>query len=142
MEYALRHHGIITHVGHRKLSVRIASDADCAGCAVKSICSPIEKGPGAVVVEAAIPSEEPTRKFNVGDKVTIAISTSGRMRAVGLSLAVPCLLLLLCTLSAINLGISQLTAAASGLTAVAVYYLMLYLLRKHIFANPRWIVTE
>ncbi|WP_295731466.1 SoxR reducing system RseC family protein [uncultured Muribaculum sp.] len=142
MEYALRHHGIITHVGHRKLSVKIASDTDCAGCAVKSICNPVKKKSGSVVIEASIPDDTPTEKFNVGEKVSIAITTSGRMRAVGLSVAVPCLLLLLCTLSAIGLGMSQPTAAASGLTAVMAYYLILYLLRRHIFANPRWIVTE
>ena len=109
MEYSLRHHGIVTGISSRTLSVSIASGADCAGCAVKSVCHPSGKPQDEIIVKAAIPRSERTRNFNIGDKVEISISTSKRMKAIFLALALPCLLLVCGTFTAIWLGTPHLS---------------------------------
>ncbi|MDE5704803.1 SoxR reducing system RseC family protein [Muribaculum sp.] len=141
MEYSLRHHGIVTGISSRTLSVSIASGADCAGCAVKSVCHPSGKPQDEIIVKAAIPRSERTRNFNIGDKVEISISTSKRMKAIFLALALPCLLLVCGTFTAIWLGTSQTMAATAGIAATAIYYFILYICRDSFFSNPHWVVS-
>lgn len=141
-DYALRHHGTITRIGNGKLSVTIASSADCSGCAVKSVCHPSGKTDAPVEIEATIPVSMQSHTFREGDKTEVAITTSGRMRAVALALALPCLLLIVAALITLWVGASQIAVAFCGIIAVAVYYIIIYILRRRLFATPRWVVVE
>lgn len=141
MEYSLRHHGIVTGISSRTLSVSIASGADCSGCAVKSVCHPGGKPQDEIIVKATIPRSERTSNFHIGDNVEISITTSKRMRAILMALVMPCLLLVCGTFTAIWLGTSQTMAATMGIAVTAIYYIILYICRDRLLANPGWIVS-
>ena len=53
----------------------------------------------------------------------------------------PCLLLVCGTFTAICLGTSQTMAATMGIAVTAIYYIILYICRDRLLANPEWIVS-
>ncbi len=139
MDYALRHRGTITNISGRKLSVAIAATADCAGCAVRSVCHPSGKIAGDTVIEARLLAQSATA-YSIGDTVEVGITTSGRMRAIMFALALPCMLLIATILLVGSLGMTQIYAALSGIATVLIYYAVLYALRRKVFATPSWVV--
>lgn len=63
------------------------------------------------------------------------------MRAILMALVMPCLLLVCGAFTAIWLGTSQTMAATMGIAAAAIYYIILYICRDRLLANPGWIVS-
>ena len=73
---------------------------------------------------------DPYANYAVGDEVRIVLKATMGIKAVWLAYFLPLLLLLAVSLGLIWAGVGELVSGLSGIGAVALYYLLLYLLRE------------
>jgi len=75
---------------------------------------------------------DPYASYCVGDEVRVYLKASMGMKAVYLAYLVPLLVLLAVSLGLIGLGVRDYVAGLSGIGAVALYYLVLSLLKERL----------
>lgn len=123
----------ISHIGRVKemtpesTVVEIISSSACSACHAKGLCGVSEEK----VKEIEVPTD-PYATWNVGDEVRVMLRQTMGLKAVWISYVVPLLILmiLILTLSAIN--VKEIYAGLVSIAAVAVYYLVIYLLRNRL----------
>ena len=72
---------------------------------------------------------DPYAPYGVGDEVEVVLKASMGMKAVWLAYMIPLVVLLAVILGLVALGVGEVPAGLSGIGAVAVYYLLLWLFR-------------
>ena len=105
-------------------TVAIEQHSACSECHAAGLCTLSD------VVEKAV--EVPTRPFaayNVGDEVEVVLKASMGFKAVWLAYFIPLIILLAVILLLAWMGVGEVVAGLSGIGAVAVYYLLLWLFR-------------
>ena len=123
----------ISHIGRVKemtpesTVVEIISSSACSDCHAKGLCGVSEEK----VKEIEVPTD-PYATWNVGDEVRVMLRQTMGLKAVWISYVVPLLILmiLILTLSAVN--VKEIYAGLVSIAAVAVYYLVIYLLRNRL----------
>lgn len=123
----------ISHIGRVKemtpesTVVEIISSSACSACHAKGLCGVSEEK----VKEIEVPTD-PYATWNVGDEVRVMLRQTMGLKAVWISYVVPLLILmiLILTLSAVN--VKEIYAGLVSIAAVAVYYLVIYLLRNRL----------
>ena len=123
----------ISHIGRVKemtpesTVVEIISSSACSACHAKGLCGVSEEK----VKEIEVPTD-PYATWNVGDEVRVMLRQTMGLKAVWISYVVPLLILmiLILTLSAVN--VKEICAGLVSIAAVAVYYLVIYLLRNRL----------
>ena len=107
--------------------VEIISSSACSACHAKGLCGVSEEK----VKEIEVPTD-PYATWNVGDEVRVMLRQTMGLKAVWISYVVPLLILmiLILTLSAVN--VKEIYAGLVSIAAVAVYYLVIYLLRNRL----------
>lgn len=133
MTSQLTHNGIVLSVNGNSLTVRITDMDGCNTCAARVLCHTADSDDGKIKVTTDTPA-----RYNPGDKVTVTISGKAQSAAIWLSIAIPCIILLVVTGVVFVYGSSQGWAALAGIGAVAIYYLSLYLSRKHLRQKWMW----
>ena len=111
------HSGKVVSVDGDRATVKIISSPSCASCRAGALCTmseAVEKN-----VEVRLPAGMETAP---GDEVEVLLGSGDGLKAVLLAYIVPLALLLAFTLGAYALGAGELTAALSGLVAVALWY--------------------
>ncbi|MCM1517970.1 MAG: SoxR reducing system RseC family protein [Pseudoflavonifractor sp.] len=129
MTSQITHNGIILSVNGNEITVRITDTDSCNTCAARVLCHSTDNG------KIKITTDMP-RHYNVGDKVTVGISDTAQAAAIWLSIAIPCIILLVVTGVVFIYGSSQGWAALAGIGAVAIYYMSLYIYRQRL--RQRW----
>lgn len=123
----IRHTGVVLAVNGERVTVSIVAQSACASCHLKGACSASdtkEKVVEGVLAENVVVA--------VGDEVDVVISESNGYVAVFLSYIVPVLLILASIITATKVGYSEAAGGICGLGIMALYFIVLYLLRKKI----------
>ena len=120
----VRHTGRVVSMTPQKTTVAIESHAACSSCHAAGLCGMSEYTEKAVEVPT-----DPYASYGVGDEVQVVLKASMGMKAVWLAYFLPLAVLLAVILGLIALGVGEVAAAFSGLAAVGLYYLGLWLFR-------------
>ena len=118
------HKGRVLSITPEVTTVAIEQHSACSECHAAGLCTLSD------VVEKAV--EVPTRPFaayNVGDEVEVVLKASMGFKAVWLAYFIPLIVLLAVILLLAWMGVGEVAAGLSGIGAVTVYYLLLWLFR-------------
>jgi len=118
------HKGTIIKMTPQVTTVSIEQHSACSACHAAGLC-----GMADVAEKAVELPTDPYAKYKVGDEVEVVLKASMGMKAVWLAYFVPLVVLLAVILGFTALGIGEVVAGLSGIGAVAVYYLLLWLFR-------------
>lgn len=120
----ISHTGRITAIEPDVTTVEIVRTSACGECRARSFCGMGESRTKTVLV--------PTDAFamhGVGDEVEVCMKRTMGLKAVWISYVVPLIILLACVLAAPRLGAGELATGLCAIGAVALYYLVIFLLR-------------
>ena len=118
------HKGKVVKMTPQVTTVAILSHSACGECHAAGLC-----GLGEVMEKAVEVPTNPYAGYGVGDEVEVVFKASMGMKAVWLAYFVPLVVLLAVILGLIGLGVAEVPAGLSGIAAVGVYYLLLWLFR-------------
>ena len=127
MKGAVKHTGRVVSVNPKETTVEIVSHAACSECHAASVCGMSEYTEKAIQVPT-----RPYAGYGVGDEVQVVLKASMGMKAVWIAYFLPLLILLAVALGLIALGVPEVWAGLSGIAAVGVYYLVVWLLRDRL----------
>ena len=121
----IQHEAIVERVEADKVIVRVEKRGACAGCHAKGICG--ESGTERII-EVRTPY---TSGYKAGDRVVVALlSPSMGIISVVWSYVIPLVVLLATLLGCKGIGLEDGPSALASIVAVAIYYVVLYLIRK------------
>lgn len=123
----ITHTGVVSSIGNGVIFVTVEANSACAGCHSKGSCSMSEQSEKIIEVSA---SKHGT--LSVGDSVTVVISRQAGIYSVALAYLVPVVLIVASLWALTELGYSELVAFGFMIGVTALYYVILYLLRKTI----------
>ena len=118
------HTGKIVKMTPQVTTLAILQHGACAQCHAAGLC-----GMGDVAEKAVEVPTDPYASYKVGDEVEVILKASMGMKAVYLAYLIPLVVLLAVILGLIGLGVGEVPAGLSGMAAVGVYYLLLWLFR-------------
>ncbi len=122
---SISHIGRVVEITGGKIKVSINSESACSGCHAKGKCGLAESKEKIVDVEA---SEYPD--VSVGDEVDVVISMSDGILAVVLAYIVPVFMVVIALWLGEMAGLSEIVSFIVMLAVVAIYYLILYKVRR------------
>ena len=120
----ISHRGRIVAITPEVTTVEIVSESACAACHAKGLCSLGDSQAKLV--------ELPTRgwdNYSVGQEVNVVLRASMGHKAVWLAYVIPLLILVAALLGTLSAGGSELLAGLCSIGAIALYYLVIWLLR-------------
>ena len=134
----IKHSGEIVRIERNTVYVKMTVNSACSGCHAKAVCGVDESEDKIVEVDTSLASE-----YNVGERVEVALlSDSMGTKAVILTYVVPFFVLSFLLICCVLCGLSEAVAALSALVGVAVYYVVLYLLRQRIKNKIKFIIIK
>lgn len=122
----ITHNGVVDRIEGNHIYVRVMQSSACETCVAKGNCSTHESK------EKLVDVVSPPDGFNVGDRVLVRASAAMGMKAVVLAYVIPLFIIVAMLVLVIWVGCSELVAVVAALSAVAVYYAVLYLRRGSI----------
>ena len=127
MNSNIRHCGVIESISGNRARIRTLRSSACESCEAKAGCSGKRGMELRVdVVDDRLAAHRP------GDRVVVEIPAKSGRQAVAIGFGLP-LVAFVATLLALHAaGTSDGRAAMAGIAAIAVYYLILYALRKRL----------
>ena len=133
MAKTVSHKGVVVAVDGNKIKVQIESVSACAACHAKGMCTLSDKEDKLIDIEC---SKAVGKK--VGDLVTVVVAQQRGMQAVVLAYILPAIVVILSLVGLLNI-VSEPVAIILSLLLLAVYYLILYLLRNKI--SSKFVMT-
>ena len=124
------HEGRVEGIGEDFIRVSIVNKSACAECRAKGVCAASEESVKTIDIPLTISTM--TRHFELGETVNVVLSSSLGATAVVLAYVVPMIVLIAAILTASSLHLEELYVGLSALGAVALYYAVLFLFRKHL----------
>ena len=122
----IEHRGVVESVATGVVMVRTERKTACAECHAKGLCG--EQGGERVIKVATAEASA----FEPGDKVVVALeNTTMAFSAILWAYLFPLCILLAVLFSAHALGFSDGVAALASLGATAIYYVVLYIMRRY-----------
>lgn len=118
--------GVVERVDLRRgiVKVRLLDGGDCGACPAARLCSVAKSDDKSLEVAVARPAD-----FKTGDIVVLRGSERLHRKAIMYATVLPCLILIALMVLVFLLTGDQLAAALSGVGAMALFYLVLYLMR-------------
>ena len=120
----ISHRGRIVSITPEITTVEIVSESACAACHAKGLCS---------LGDSTVKQVElPTRgwdNYSVGQEVNVVLRASMGHKAVWLAYVIPLIILVAALLGTLAAGGSELLAGGVAIGAIALYYLVIWLLR-------------
>lgn len=124
MSESISHKGTIVSITPQVTTVAFTQHGACSQCHAAGLC-----GMGDMAEKTVEVPTDPYNKRKVGDEVEVLLKASMGFKAVYLAYLVPLVILLAAILGLMALGVGEVIAGLSGIAAVAVYYLVVWLLR-------------
>ena len=123
----ISHTGTIVGITPEYTTVEIIAQSACAACHARGMCGVADESQKIIMVPT-----DPYAGYKVGDEVFVMLKRSMGMKAVWISYVIPLLILmiLILTLSAVKLH--EALVALVSVCAVAVYYLVIYLMKDRL----------
>jgi Positive regulator of sigma E activity len=119
----ISHRGRIVSITPERTTVQIVSESACAACHARGLCS---------LGDSKVKEVElPTRgwdNYQVGDEVSVVLRASMGHKAVWLAYVLPLVVMVAALLGTLAAGGSELLAGGVAIGAVALWYLVLWLL--------------
>lgn len=119
------HTGKVLSIDPQFITVRIISESACASCHASGLCGMSESETKDVTVPTPV-----TEFYEVGEEVNVSLKASMGHKAVWIAYAAPLVILFAVIMALLGCGVSELVSGLSGIAAVAVYYLCIWLLRS------------
>ena len=108
-------------------NARIISSSACSACHAKGMCGVADEK----VKEIQVPTD-PYATWKEGDQVRVMLRQTMGLKAVWISYVVPLLILMILILTLSAVGLHEVYTGLISICAVAVYYLVIYLLRDRL----------
>ena len=124
MKESISHKGVIVAITPQVTTVSIQQQGACSQCHAAGLCTLSEVAEKTVEV-----ATDPYAHHAVGDEVEVLLKASMGFKAVWLAYCIPLVVILATILGLLALGVGEVAAGLAGLGAVALYYLLLWLLR-------------
>ena len=127
MREQVTHTGKVVSMTPKTTTVQIVSQSACSECHAAGLCGLSEYTEKAVEVPTS-----PSATYGVGDEVQVALKASMGFKAVWIAYFLPLVVLLAVALGLIALGVPEVVSGLAGIGAVALYYLVVWLLRDRL----------
>ena len=124
---SVSHRGRIVGMDPQWTTVQFEAQSACSSCHAAGLCGMSEMTEKTVQV-----APDPYASYQVGDEVEVVLKASMGIKAVWIAYMVPLLALLAVFFGATALGASELAAGLAGIASLAVYYLVVWLLRDRL----------
>jgi sigma-E factor negative regulatory protein RseC len=135
---AVKHCGEVIRIDGNSVFVRMTVNSACSACHAKGVCGVSESTEKIVEVETASAAD-----FNIGESVEVALlSDSMGAKSVVLAYVVPFLVLTLMLVGSLMMGAGDGVAVLSALGGVAIYYVVLHLLRDKVKNKIKFIIIK
>ncbi|MBQ5396719.1 MAG: SoxR reducing system RseC family protein [Alistipes sp.] len=135
---AVKHCGEVIRIEGNSVFVRMTVNSACSACHAKGVCGVSESTEKIVEVETASAAD-----FNIGESVEVALlSDSMGAKSVVLAYVVPFLVLTLMLVGSLMMGAGEGVAVLSALGGVAIYYVVLHLLRDKVKNKIKFIIIK
>lgn len=135
---AVKHCGEVIRIEGNSVYVRMTVNSACSACHAKGVCGVSESTEKIVEVETASAAD-----FNIGESVEVALlSDSMGAKSVVLAYVVPFLVLTLMLIGSLMMGAGEGVAVLSALGGVAIYYVVLHLLRDKVKNKIKFIIIK
>ena len=121
------HTGQVVSMTPKTTTVQIVSHSACSECHAAGLCGLSEFTEKAVEVPTG-----PYATYGVGDEVQVVLKASMGFKAVWIAYVIPLAVLLAVVLGLIALGVPEAVSGLAGIGAVALYYLVVWLLRDRL----------
>lgn len=126
MSKTITHDGVVIKTEGSNVHVQIVSHSACAGCHARGACTASDSKEKVIIAQSG------GVEYSIGDRVTIIGSNSAAWYAVRLAFIYPILLAFIVLAGILVLTQSEVVACLGCLGVIAVYYLVLFLLRNKI----------
>lgn len=123
----IRHDGKIVEITPEFTTVEILVSSACAACHAKGLCGMSEAEQKVIMVPT-----DPYAEHKVGDHVTVKTKMTMGLKAVWISYVIPLAVLMILILTLSAFFDSQLLCGLASVGGVAVYYLIIWLLRDRL----------
>ena len=120
----IEHTGRILEMTPDFTTVEIVVSSACSSCHAKSLCGMSEDKEKIIMVPT-----DPYAEYKPGDQVKVKTKMSMGLKAVWISYVIPLAVLMILILSLSSVLESQLLCGLAAIGGVAVYYLVIWLLR-------------
>jgi len=119
------HEGVVVSSNSESVQVMISQDVSCVGCKASGICNLNERSNKIMRIDGDY-------KLEPGTKVLVSAGQSQGYLAVFLGYVMPLIILVASLLVTASLLAGELAAGLISLGVTALYYMILFLFRKHI----------
>ena len=126
----MEHPGIVTAVKPGFVTVQIESTSACAACEAHSKCGFAESKTKTLDIPTQAIKQANNQVFSIGDRVTVTIDHTRGLLATWWAYVLPALLLLAAVVGFSLASLSEPAVILLSLAVLAVYILILFLLRK------------
>lgn len=127
MSESVSHKGKVIKMTPQLTTVSILQHSACSACHAAGLCGMADLAEKTVEVPT-----DPYASYGVGDEVEVLLKASMGMKAVWLAYFIPLLIIVAVILILVGFGVGEVSAGLSGLGALALYYLLLYLFRDRL----------
>ena len=132
----ISHKGLVLEARGGIIKVRLLSEGACGSCAASGLCGKASQEDKTVEVRAREGLYKP------GDEVELVLGRGQSWRALLFSFLLPLSLLMIILLYLLRCGLSELAASGAALAALALYYLLLYLLRGRLASGYEFRIKQ
>ena len=137
MKSEISHKGVVKTIGKERVSVMIHQASACSSCKVSAHCSASESKEK--IIEVMTPQSD---KYKIGEEVLVTVSSDAAHRAVMVGFAFPLAVMVGVLLTVRIVTGDDVVAALSGISSVAVYYALVFLMRNHIESKVRFGISK
>ena len=133
----IEHTGRVVRTEEGKIFVVITAGSACGSCRARKACGMGEQSEKIIEVESASWSE-----YAEGEEVIVAVRKHVGMRAVLLAYALPVVIMLALLVAAKVCGTSDGVAAGVCVAGAAVYYALLFVLRRRVAEGIKFTIHK
>ena len=134
----VKHCGEVVRIEGQSVFVRMTVNSACSGCHAKAVCGVSESTEKIVEVVSASASD-----FQIGESVEVALlENSMGTKSVVLAYVVPFFVLTIMLVGALALGAGEGAAVLAALGGVAVYYVVLGLMKNKVKNTIKFIIIK
>ncbi|MBM3421270.1 MAG: SoxR reducing system RseC family protein [Bacteroidetes bacterium] len=121
----IEHTGVVCDTTGGKIRVKITPHSSCASCSAAGLCSASESPDKFFELRT-------DQTFQQGQQVKVVTSLSNGFLALAMGYVLPLVILVVVLICMLSAGFSELISGTGSVTAVALYYLAIYLMRDKI----------
>lgn len=126
MRKLVKHSGKVVDTHNSYVRVSIISESACASCHAKDVCGAGDQK------EKFIDIYDAKEGFTIGEDVEVTLSQRHGRKAVFLAYVMPFVVLMVALMTLLGVGVGEALSALLTISSVALYYLIIYMLRAKI----------